>query len=133
MKRNSPSKRIKLIRWMARIWSILVLIFAVMLVISSGLEARDEPLPLIFWLLLGLWCLATLGLVTAWHWELFGGIFALSALFSRELVYLSVSGHIFIDFGKVGLPILLPAVLFILAAVWERKISTQSIIQEDII
>jgi len=110
-----------ILRWMARIWSILVLIFTVVILISCGLEARVESLPLIYWLLLGLWCLSALGLATAWRWELIGAIIAVTALISREMVYLYLSGQVLVDFWMVWLPILIPAALFILAWVLDRK------------
>lgn len=121
MKENHRDKQIKRIRWIARILSILILLLTITLLISSALASNTENLSLVYWLLLGLWCLSAVCLVSAWRWELIGSILAVTALVSRELVYLYLSGQLLVDFWQVWLPILFPAALFILAWDLERK------------
>jgi len=115
-------RTLRILRWVARVWTIAVLIFTIALLVSTAMESGSDPLPLIYWLLLGLWCLSALGLATAWRWELIGAIIAVTALISREMVYLYLSGQVLVDFGMVWLPILFPAALFILAWVMERRV-----------
>jgi len=122
MKDNHRYKNIRRIRWIARILSILIVILSITLLVSSALAAKNENLSLLYWLLLGMWCLSALCLGVAWRWELVGSILAVTALVSRELIYLFLSGQILVDFWQVWLPILFPAALFILARAQERKL-----------
>ncbi|MEA3326605.1 MAG: hypothetical protein U9R53_04775 [Chloroflexota bacterium] len=114
-------RQIRFLRWVARVWSIIVLIFTITLLVSTAMESGAESLHLTYWLLLGLWCFSTLGLAAAWRWELIGAIIAVTALISREMVYLYLSGQVLVDFGMVWLPILFPAALYILVWVLERR------------
>lgn len=115
-------KKIKIIRWVARIWSILTVLFAFALLFSTLWESRDDPPSTIFWLLFGLWFAAVLSLMVSWGWEIAGGVLAITALISREMAYFYLSGEILSNFWMVWLPVLPPAVLFILAWGEERKI-----------
>ena len=123
----TDTRQRKTLRWVARVWSVFALLLALGMLVTSGLEARNEPLPLLFWILLTLWCAAVLGLLVAWRWELVGGMIALAAMVVRELVYFSHSGQAFVNFWMVWLPILMPAMLFILVwrlgrpAWWEKS------------
>ncbi len=126
MKENHRSKNIKRIRGIARFLSIVIFILTITLLVSSALAAPGENLSLVYWLLLGLWCLSALCLVAAWRWELVGSILAVTALVSREMVYMSLSGKILVDFWQVWLPILFPAALFILARTSGKKIDQRS-------
>ena len=119
MKENKRQKNINRIRWIARVLSFLILMLTVTLLISSALAAERESLSLVYWLLLGLWCLSAACLMAAWRWELIGSILAVIALISRELVILYLSGQILVDFWQVWLPILFPAGLFLLA--WDQE------------
>jgi hypothetical protein len=114
--------RIKIVRWIARVWSILVLIFALVLLISTLSEMGSDPPSLIFWVLFGLWFAAVLALVAAWRWELAGGIIAITALVSREMMYFFLSYQIFVEFWMVWLPVLPPAILFIIAQLEGRRL-----------
>ena len=108
MKENHRSKNIKRIRWIARVLSIVILILTITLLVSSALAAAGENLSLVYWLLLSLWCLSAICLLAAWRWELVGSILAVTALISREMVYLSISGKILVDFWKFLLKAALP-------------------------
>lgn len=115
-------KKIKIIRWIARIWSILAVLFAFVLLISTLMENRDEPASTIFWMLFGLWFVAVLSLLVSWRWEIVGSILAITALVSREMAVFYLSGEFLGGFWMVWLPVLPPAVLFILAWREGRKI-----------
>ena len=115
-------KKIKIIRWIARIWSILAVLLAFALLISTLMESGEEPASTIFWMLFGLWFVAVLSLLVSWRWEIVGSILAITALVSREMAVFYLSGEFLVGFWMVWLPVLPPAVLFIL--VWRegRKI-----------
>lgn len=113
MKSNEKMlKRIHIMRWAARIWSILAFSFGVILLISVLVEQRTEPQSSIYWLLFGLWFASLLGLLAGWRWEMAGGVIALTSLISRELMYYFFSGQVLVSFWMVWLPILPAAVLF---------------------
>jgi len=109
---QKSKRRIGLLRWVARVWSILALLFAVVLLISI-LLADTSDLTGFYWVLFGLWFAAVLGVAAGWRWELGGPIVAITALVSREMVYYFLSGRILVDFWIVWLPVLPPAMLFI--------------------
>jgi len=73
-------KRIKIMRWVARVWSILTFLFGLILFVSLIIDASNEPPPSIYWLLFGLWFAAVLGLILGWRWERAGGIIAVTSL-----------------------------------------------------
>jgi hypothetical protein len=114
-------KKIKIIRWIARIWSILAVLFAFVLLISTLMETGDEPPSTIFWMLFGLWFAAVLSLLISWRWEIVGSVLAITALISREMAVFYMSGEFLVGFWMVWLPILPPAILFILAWWEDRK------------
>ena len=66
---NAGSRSEKIIRWIARIWSILVFGFTLLRIITPDPYAT-EPVPASDWFLLSLWGVAILGLLIAWRWEL---------------------------------------------------------------
>ncbi|MDF1520487.1 MAG: hypothetical protein RQ728_00315 [Brevefilum sp.] len=105
-------KRINIMRWAARIWSILAFVFGVILLVSVLKEQQVEPQSSIYWLLFGLWFASLLGLLAGWRWEMAGGVIALTSLISRELMVYFFSGQVLVGFWMVWLPILPPAVLF---------------------
>jgi hypothetical protein len=105
-------KRTHIMRWAARIWSILALVFGVILLVSVLVEQQTDPQSSIYWLLFGLWFASLLGLLAGWRWEMAGGVIALTSLVSRELMVYFFSGQVLVGFWMVWLPILPPAVLF---------------------
>lgn len=114
-------KKIKIIRWIARIWSILVLIFAIGLLLTQLLADDSEGSTTLYWVLFGLWFTAVLGLVAGWRWEIAGPVIAITALISREMAVFYLSGEFLVGFWMVWLPVLPPAILFIIAWREERK------------
>lgn len=106
-------KRIKIMRWVARVWSILTFVFGLILLVSLLIEQRSEPQTSIYWLLFGLWFTSVLGLTAGWRWELAGGIIAITGLISREMLYYFLSGQILVKFWMIWVPILPPAILFL--------------------
>ena len=105
-------KRIHILRWVARVWSILAFVLGVILLVSALVDQQTDPQSSIYWLLFGLWFASLLGLLAGWRWEMAGGVIALTSLISRELIYYFFSGQVLVSFWMVWLPILPPAVLF---------------------
>jgi hypothetical protein len=60
------------IRWIARIWSILIFVIALMIIVVPDPNVV-EPVPLTDWIELGFYGVAILGLLVAWRWEGLGG------------------------------------------------------------
>ena len=123
-------KKIKIFRWTARIWSILVLIFAIVLLLTQLSADSGEAPTTLFWVLFGLWFFGVLGLVAGWRWEIAGAVIAITALISREMAVFYLSGEFLVGFWLVWLPIIPPAVLYILAWREESKQKEAQIIQE---
>ncbi|HEY9122454.1 MAG TPA: hypothetical protein VIM80_05615 [Brevefilum sp.] len=109
---QKTQKRIHIMRWAARVWSILAFAFGVILLVSVLVEQQTDPQSSIYWLLFGLWFASLLGLMAGWRWEMAGGVIALSSLISRELMVYFFSGRVLVGFWMVWLPILPAAVLF---------------------
>ncbi|MDY6846673.1 MAG: hypothetical protein SVP52_06010 [Chloroflexota bacterium] len=80
-------KRIKIMRWVARVWSTLTFLFGLILFVSLIIDASNEPPTSIYWWLFSLWFASVLGLMLGWRWERAGGIIALTSLISRELTF----------------------------------------------
>jgi protein-S-isoprenylcysteine O-methyltransferase Ste14 len=123
-------KKIKIIRWIARIWSILAVLLAFVLLISTLMETGDEPPSTIFWMLFGLWFAAVLSLLISWRWEIVGSVLAITALISREMAVFYLSGEFLVGFWMVWLPVLPPAILFILAWREDRKLKEKQMPRE---
>lgn len=108
-------------RWIARIGSLLVLALAISILLTPMLEFEDRDQATIYWVLTGIWLVGVLGLLIAWKWELGGAILALATLISRDMFYFSLSGRSFVDFKMVWLPILIPALLYIIVWWLDRR------------
>ena len=63
---QSVRRSARIIRWIARIWSIPILIFALLRAFTPDPYAT-EPVQVEDWFLLGLWGVAILGLLVAWR------------------------------------------------------------------
>lgn len=120
---NVIPRSVKIIRWIARIWSIGVIAVALLIIITPDPYAT-EPVPAADWFLLSLWGVAILGLLVAWWWELVGGIITLATLLFRELAWVVLKGDWMVNFLIVWLFITPPAILFLLAWRLERKVNT---------
>ena len=109
---------VKIIAWIARIWSILIAIFLLLDIIFSdpgnaGASAAADNI------MSGLTGLALLGLFLAWHWVRFGSFFTLAALFLQELAGGILKGDWLVGL-ILGLLIAPAAVLFLIARGLEK-------------
>lgn len=111
--------KIRILRWTARIWSLILFIMALVIVFSPNPYATGEPIPLSEYVLLGLWGASIAGLLLAWRWEKLGALIAIATMVLRELVFIVVRGRWYVNFLMIWLVILPPAVMFLLA--WRMK------------
>jgi len=117
----SPVPRsIGVIRWIARIWSLLVFAVALLIVVTPDPYAT-EPVPLEDWFMLGLWGMAVLGLLIAWRWELVGGSITMATMVIREIAWLILKGDWLLNFLLIWLFVVPPAILFLVAWGLERR------------
>jgi hypothetical protein len=122
-KMTMPEKRFRsatIMRWIARIWTIPVLVFVSLRIIMPDPYAT-EPVPLDDLFLLGLWLAAVLALLSAWKWELIGGAAVILILAVREVVWVVLKGPWLVNFLLVWLILVPPAALFIAAATLEKR------------
>ncbi len=121
---NESKKQIQfvtIIRWIARIWSILSLTFLLLFfgahIFSSGGEetfAFKDVFQFVFFPI-GL----AIGLILAWKWEGLGGIIAIASIIGFHLQMLVVHGKA--DFGLFFELLAAPGILFILYWILSRK------------
>ena len=123
--RNVLPRYVKIIRWIARIWS-LVIFAVVLMIIFSPDPHSTEPVPFEDWFLLSLWGVAVLGLLIGWHWELVGGIITIATMFLREVAWVILKGEWLLPFLIFWLAVIPPAILFMVAWGLERKAANSS-------
>ena len=117
---NAVSRSVKIIRWIARIWSILIFVVALLRIFVPD-PSVTEPVPALDWLLLSLWGVAILGLLIAWRWELIGGIITIATMFVRELIWVMLKGDWLVNFLIIWFFVVPPAILFLVAWGLEKK------------
>jgi len=116
------TRKILILRWIARIWSLGIFVFAIIRVFSPDPHASGEPLALREIVMLGMWGLSIVGLMLGWLWELPGALIAIIALFLRELLYMVLYKEWIINFLLVWAAFLPPAIMFLLACRMEKKL-----------
>lgn len=109
-----------ILRWIARIWSLLILAFVLMMIIQPDPYAT-EPVPWQDWFMLSLWGLAVLGLLVAWRNEVLGSTITIVTMFLRELAWVVLKGRWMASFLIAWLFLVPPAVLFLLSSRLERR------------
>ncbi len=110
----------KTVRWIARIWGLIVFAFAVIRVVTPDPYAT-EPVSATDGFLLSLWGVAILGLLVAWKWELAGGIITIATMFFRELAWVILKGGWLVNFLIIWAVLVPPAILFLVAWRLETK------------
>lgn len=106
------SLAVNILRWTARVWSLLLLLAAVLEIILPDPYAVS-PVPLMDWIALGFWGLSILGLLLAWRWEALGGLIAIAGLLGHYVIFRISRG---VWFPNATLPILifgLPGLIFL--------------------
>ena len=118
---NTAPHSVKNIRWIARLWSVLVTL-ATLIVFLSPDSYGTGHIAAVDKFLLSLILLALLGLLVAWRWELVGGIFTLTIMFIREFAWVILKGNWLSGFLILWIIIVPPAILFLIA--WKRESHT---------
>jgi hypothetical protein len=113
-------RSVKIIRWAARIWSVVVTVIILLMFYLSSAGA-SELIPPVDKFLLGLTVVALLGLFIAWRWELVGGIFTIAMMFIRELAWVILKGNWLVAFLMLWALIAPPAILFLIAWSLQRR------------
>jgi hypothetical protein len=117
---NPISRSGKIIRWVARIWSILVVGVVVVTVLIPAF-IPTEPFLVTDWFLLCLWGVTILGLLVAWRWERAGATITLIACVFVELTRVILKGSWLANFLIVQIIAASPAILFLVANWAELK------------
>ena len=115
---NTAPHSVKNIRWIARLWSVLVTL-ATLIIFLSPDSYGSGPIAAVDKFLLSLILLALLGLLIVWRWELVGGIFTLTIMFVREFAWVILKGNWLFGFLILWIIIAPPAILFLIA--WKRE------------
>lgn len=110
-----------IIRWVARIWSLVIFVFVLLRLFAPDPHATGGPIPAEDLFLLSLWGVAVLGLLVAWRWELVGASLTIATMFLRELAWVILKGPWLVSFLIVWAAFVPPAVLFLFAWGLERK------------
>jgi hypothetical protein len=133
--KDSRHQVIKWLRWIARIWSIPIILYALMLFIgytwswvTTGVADpyAVEEVPLVETLQPILLFISIIGLGIAWRWERLGAVTSLIFLFAT-LVLLVIQRPITLDFSLAMLPYLLtlvvaiPGVLFMVCSLTNQE------------
>jgi peptidoglycan/LPS O-acetylase OafA/YrhL len=113
----------KILRWIARIWSILVLLFLVVMFAGSILFPEDgsgewQTVEIIaaFFFPIGV----MVGLIYAWKNELLGGLATVASFIIFSILILIPRGALFRG-GPVFLLVTMPGVLFVITGLLSRK------------
>jgi|GEM_PF-1279269 len=110
-------------RWIARIWSILIFTVVLLMFIFPD-QNLVQPVPLTDWVRLGIFPgLAVIGLLLAWLYEIWGGIlviFSFLAHLTASYLWLGMvvplGGNLILAFV-----FLIPGILFILSGTFSRR------------
>jgi len=91
----STASAIPVLRWIARVWSILSILTVLFFAVNELLPSGGPPPTLQEWLGLTLFPIGvSVGLVIAWYREELGGILALGCLIAFYIWNLLHSGHL---------------------------------------
>ncbi len=110
---------VPIVRWVARIWSLVPIIFALGEVVFPHSE-EGVAVPWTDWLALSVVGLSVIGLALAWRWERLGGWISVGALAVFIALFLITVERSFpavlIFLGGIGVP----AALFLISAYARR-------------
>ena len=116
----------KILRWVARIWSLLALGFALTIIITPD-PYQVRPITLMEIFILSFWGVAILGLILAWRWERIGAMLTIITMPVRELIYFLIYREWFINFMLVWALVIPPAVMYLFTWYQDHKMSLKSI------
>jgi hypothetical protein len=111
---------VKVLRWVARIWSLIVAIVIIMIAVtpdpnSTGQVSSSE----IFYL--SLYAVSAFGLLLAWKWELLGSIISLLAVITQAISVIIGKGfNFYLKIAIIQLVFIIPAIVFIVCWQFSR-------------
>ena len=117
---------VTIIRWIARIWSILIFVIALLIVVLPDPNVV-QPVPLTDWNELGFYWVSILGLLLAWRWEGLGGTMAIAGVAGHDVAFRIIRGywfHVLVPSALLEFVFVLPGILFI--ACWALSRSRRS-------
>ncbi|MCJ7667472.1 MAG: hypothetical protein MUP04_04170 [Anaerolineae bacterium] len=124
MSRSSVIPRIvTIIRWIARIWSILIFVLALLVIITPD-PYVVEPVPLADRILMGFFGVAILGLLIAWRWEGLGGAIAIASAVGHDATFRITRGYWFLKLppsAPLEFLFVLPGILFLVCWALSRS------------
>lgn len=112
--------RVKILRWTARIWSLLALILALVMALSPDPYAVN-PITTRELFMLSLWLIAILGLVLGWRFERLGALIAIIVMPVREVLYFLFYREWTVNFLLIWALVIPPAIMYLLAWSGDRK------------
>jgi hypothetical protein len=113
-------RAIKILRWIARIWGIIIALVVVMIAVTPDPYAVRPPSGIeIFYL--SLYAVSALGLLVAWKWELIGALISVMGILTQAISVSIREGFAFMKIVPVELVFFIPAVLFIVCWTLSRR------------
>jgi hypothetical protein len=104
---------ITIIRWIARIWTIPIFVFALGEILIPDPYAV-QPVPLADWISLGFLGVSILGLLLAWRWEGLGGAIAIAGFVGHVVAFGITRGYWWFGaLGSLAFILVLPGILFL--------------------
>ena len=111
---------LKILRWTARIWSLLAFTLAMVVAFSPDPNAVN-PITTRESFMLSLWLVAILGLLLAWRFERLGALITIIIMPVRELLYFLIYREWTINFLLIWALVIPPAVIYLIAWSRDRK------------
>ena len=108
------SIRVKILRWTARVWSLLAFALAMVMAFSPDPHAVN-PIKVREVFMLSLWLVAILGLLIAWRSERLGALITLITMPVREVLYILFYREWTINFLLIWALVIPPAVMYLIA------------------
>ena len=108
---------VKILRWTARIWSLLATVFAMVVALSPDPYAVN-PITAREIFMLSLWLVAMLGLLLAWRFERLGALITVIIMPLREVLYFLFYREWTINFLLIWALVMPPAAMYLLA--WSK-------------
>lgn len=113
-----------ILRWVARIWSLLVLMLALVIAFSPD-PYQTHAMTFEEGFMLSLWAIPILGLILVWWKEKLGAIIALTFIALREVIYITMYREWTVNFLLVWALVVPPAVMFLIASYYSRRNNTE--------
>jgi len=112
--------RIRILRWVARIWSLPAIFFAVSELIFSSSDPGIEE-GWLAWATVVILFLSVIGLLIAWWRERFGGWMSIGALLLFFILYWMDTARLFPGWGLLIAFVAVPAILYLVFDYYHYK------------